>query len=187
MLDKVLTFLRDELNSYLKVKTGEEDKLVIANVVDKTGNIKPEELGLSLINIEEERVNRSTEFYKDNNGNLEKVNPEIRVNLYVLITANFDNNYDEALKFLGHVLTFFQGKQVFNHQNAPALDPAIEKLLVELQRMTFEQQNNLWGMFRAAYVPSVLYKVRVVPIFDETPLGPGTPITEIHSNVGHKS
>jgi len=35
MLEKVLYFLRNQVNQYLKLKTGSEDKLVLTRILDK--------------------------------------------------------------------------------------------------------------------------------------------------------
>jgi hypothetical protein len=44
------------------------------------------------------------------------------------------------------------------------LDPGIIKLIVELYTLNFEQQNHLWGFLGAKYMPSVMYKARLLSI-----------------------
>jgi hypothetical protein len=61
MLHSSLGFLTHELNEYLKLRTGtsdsDEDKIFLTNVATDEGvQIPDNSLGLSLINIEEERV-----------------------------------------------------------------------------------------------------------------------------------
>lgn len=173
MIENALIFLRNQINSYLKLRLGiTNDMAVIDNIVSQNGVLNASELCLSLINVEEEKIHKSQSPYKiADNGTVNLVNPEIKLNLYVLFTANFGtNNYGEALRFLSHVITFFQGRQVFHRQNAPALDEQIEKLIIELVTLSFEQQNHLWGFIGAKYIPSVLYKVRLLTVADEAAL-----------------
>ena len=65
------------------------------------------------------------------------------------------------------VLQFFQSYRVFDQDSAPGLSDKIEKLTVELLTLPFSEQNHLWGVLRAAYHPSLLYKLRMVVFSDE--------------------
>lgn len=57
---------------------------------------------------------------------------------------------------LSFIISFFQNKNVFNHQNSPELDEKIEKIIVDLYTLNLEQQNHLWGALGAKYMPSVV-------------------------------
>lgn len=173
MIEKTLLFLRDQINNYLKLKLDiTEEKAVINNTISQSGELNAAELCLSLVNVEEEKIHKTQSPYKiEDNGAVNLINPEIKLNLYILFTANFGtNNYGEALRFLSHIISFFQGRQVFTPQNAPTLDEHIEKLIIELVTLSFEQQNHLWGCIGAKYIPSVLYKVRLLSIMDDVTL-----------------
>ena len=63
MIDTALSFLSDELNEYLKIKSNDPDttRIILSNVAISSGagsgvGIPDNHLGMSLINIEEERV-----------------------------------------------------------------------------------------------------------------------------------
>ena len=183
MINEALTFLKNQVNDYLKVKTGEENKLTTSNIVAQNGESLITDLGLTLVRIEEEKIHKSQKFYQETGNRTTKyVNPEIRLNLYLLFTANFGKNYQEALKFLSHVVTFFQGKNLFDHQNSPTLHEKIEKLIAELYSMSFEQQNHLWGTLGAKYIPSVMYKVKMLAIQQGRALDEAMPIQIIDQN-----
>src|SRR5690606_12168274 len=178
MIHTCLSFLTNELNDYLKLRTGSPtvDRVYLTSVATEGGGvvIPNKSLGVSLINIEEDRV------YKDqkstiinNHGNVERLNPEIKLNLYVLISANFQNadaedstdDYVEGLKQLSWIISFFQAKNVFTPENSPKLadfDPNLTKLVVELYSYSFEQLYNFWSVVGAKYLPSVLYKIRIL-------------------------
>ena len=71
-------------------------------MVDETGKyaIKSETIGIALINIEEERVIKAQlSDYSSVNGQHLKREPELKLNLYVMIAANF-THYDVSLKYL---------------------------------------------------------------------------------------
>lgn len=183
MIDKALKFLTEELNSYLRNKNNVmENKVVLTNVATQEGNwaIPNSKLGLSLINIEEERIFKEQRAaYVNRNGESEQYNPEIKLNLYVLVTSNYtsgeinvDNiEYLEGLKQLSNVIAFFQQKNVFNTSNSPGLDPEIGKLVVELFSYSFEQLYNFWTVIGAKYLPSILYRVRLMKIQEQEILG----------------
>ena len=174
MIHHALDFLTNEINSYLKSKNGNNiDEVILTNVATQEGNwaIPSGKLGLSLINIEEERVfkEQRSSFVNDS-GQTEQYNPEIKLNLYVLVSANYtsgelvpDNTeYLEGLKQLSHVISFFQQKNVFTSMNSPSLDTSIGKLVVDLFSYSFEQLYNFWTVVGAKYLPSILYRVRLM-------------------------
>ncbi|NVO10595.1 MAG: DUF4255 domain-containing protein [Bacteroidales bacterium] len=177
MIDTTLNFLTQEINTFLKIKnnTPNEDKIVLSSIASESGLVIPNKsLGLSLINIEEERVFKEQRAaYLNENGKTQHYNPELRLNLYILITSNFQDkvkedptdDYREGLKQLSNVILFFQSKNVFTNENSPllaSLDPNIQKIIVELYSYSFEQLYNFWSVVGTKYLPSVLYKVRML-------------------------
>jgi len=100
----------------------------------------------------------------------------------MLFSAYFPNDYNEALKMLSLVIAYFQKMKQFTTANSPDLPPQLQNLSVELFTLGLEQQNHLWGALGAKYIPSVVYKMRLVPIVDDEITGTGDPITEISIN-----
>ena len=131
MINTALDFLTKEINNYLELQNGVAgDKIYLTNVADGTGTwaIKDNSLGLSLINIEEEKVFKEQRTaYLNDLGQAEHMNPELKLNLYVLVSANYTDfngdaqQYKEGLKQLSYVISLFQGKSVFTSENSPAL------------------------------------------------------------------
>lgn len=198
MIDKALEFLEKEVETYLDLVTGGvtpgEGFVVLSNVADQAGNwaIPSDRVGMSLINIEEERVFKDQEFlHRNNAGDIEQYNPEIKLNLYVLFCANYVNttgdytNYAEGLKQISNIINFFQGKYVFTPDNSPGMDPMLKKLIVELYSYTFEQQYNFWTVLGAKYLPSVLYRVRLLTYQEKRILNNNQPITTIDIEAGN--
>jgi hypothetical protein len=168
LIDRAIRFLHEEVQSDLTRRPGltANEPLFLCNMTKDDGNLAlpKEKVGLTLINIEEERTNKAQSFTQVmSDGRPSTVSPEIRLNLFILFAANF-SDYLTAIKYLSAVLGFFQSNTVFTPRTFPALDPEIERLVVELSSLSLEQQNHLWGYLGGKYLPSVLYKVRVVRI-----------------------
>jgi len=168
MLDKAMRFLQnrivtDQFNGEVP------EPVVIGSVFNEKGEllIGAGVIGLMISNIEEERIFKAQlQKQKRTDNDIEVANPEIKLNLYVLVAANPGANagsYDTALKRLSEVITYFQGTSFFDKTDYPDLDP-IEYLIVELYSLSFEQQNQLWASLGGKYMPSVIFKVRLVTI-----------------------
>jgi hypothetical protein len=200
MIDNALKFVAAEVNRYVVRKINPKDDpsitklVVLGNITkaqdnDNTPNPNNPVAGkavLSLVNIEEDRISKSPQNFVKVNDKVEYRNPKIFLNLYCLF-AVANSSYDTALQQLSLIIQFFQYKNVLNHQNSPAasepkLDPRIDKLVFDLHSLNFEQVNHLWGTLGGKYLPSVLYKVRLVTIEDDTPQMQADPILNLAIN-----
>jgi hypothetical protein len=187
MLDTALTFLKDELNTYLLTQTGADTfNVEISKLVDEAGKYPQEiqnKICASIINIEEDRIFKSQlpdHIYT--NGQNVVIEPALNLNLYVIFAANFQK-YNEALKYISYVLTYFQTHPVFTPVAYPSLDPRIEKLTTELQTLNFEQLNQIWAFIGGKQLPSVIYKVRMVTIQGMVVSDIQMPIMTINTNL----
>jgi hypothetical protein len=169
-----------ELNAYLNLRspTLDQNPLVAGSLFDLNGNLNPktkDKVVLAVVNVEEERVYRSLRTHdRRPDGTSALVKPEVRVNLFLLFVANLDK-YDEALKALSHVISFFQHRASFE----TAGNGARKRVAFELHSMTFEQQNHLWAALGAKYVPSVMYKAGFVEIEDRQVEGEVPPVIDL--------
>lgn len=187
MLDTALIFLKNELNTYLLTQTGLDSfNVEISKLVDEAGKYPQEiqnKICATIINIEEDRIFKSQvpdRIYT--NGQNIVLEPELKLNLYVLFAANFQK-YEEALKYISYVLTYFQTHPAFTSVEYPALDPRIEKLTAELQSLSYEQQNQIWAFIGGKQLPSVIYKIRMVSIQSLAPIAIQHPVMEINTNL----
>ncbi|RKH59555.1 DUF4255 domain-containing protein [Corallococcus aberystwythensis] len=172
MIDKALTLLNGQLNGFLngRFSVNGSERAALGPVPDLSNDTPPSHpLTLSLVRVEEERVMKTQVATRMRDGQVEDVQPDVKLNLFLLVTAH-GISYADALKFLSATVAFFQSRPFFDHANAPGLDEGIEKLLVELYSQSFEEQNQLWGSLSLRYLPSVLYRVRMLIIQDGTPL-----------------
>jgi hypothetical protein len=177
MIGDVLVFLRKHLDDTLRVELGVTpddptgDKVVfldgdkIEPITFKLGAVS--EL---LINVEEERVLRQPDLYArvGENGVPYRVQPDIRLILYVLFVARF-KQYELGWEHLSKIIEHFQTNRVFEPENAPDLPAGIEKLVVELVTLDFAGQNEVWNALRTTYHPSILYRIKLIAMRDRKP------------------
>ena len=170
MIDAALAHIAGQLNLALRRAQGgvQEDMVVLANPVDLQGRVADNvsnKLMLFLVNIE-----RETLAYRDSSrgagpGRDVVGSTPAHLNLSVMCAAHFEGaNYAESLKRIANAIAFFQGRPVFNHQNTPDLDPRINKLTLEIENLDTASLSHLWGVLGGRYLPSVLYKVRMVTV-----------------------
>jgi hypothetical protein len=120
--------------------------------------------------------------YTNVNGQHVVLEPELKLNLHVLFAANF-THYDQALKYISYVLTYFQAHPVFTSDQYPALAPDIGKLTVELLSLNYEQLNQIWAFIGGKQLPSVAYKVRMVTLQDAAQTKVQQPLTTIRTTI----
>jgi hypothetical protein len=179
MIHDVLLFLRKHLNAYLRTQAGGnledsgEDKVVFLDgeQMDPV-SFKLGAVSVLLINMQEDSTLRAPDLYSRvlPNGARQQVQPEIKMNLYVLFVARF-KQYEDALRYLSLIVHYFQSHRVLNHQNAPELSDDVEQLIIELNTLSFAEQNEVWSALRTTYHPSVLYRVKMVVFRDEETMG----------------
>lgn len=171
MIHEVFSFLKDQLGQYLRQHDVLQEDRVVFREKDKAElSFANNAVTLLLINIEEENTLRPDAPYLQTrkDGTRVSVNPEIRLNLYILFVARF-NDYGESLKYLSCIIRFFQSNRVFTHDTFPGLSENVDRLVMELVTLPFAAQNEIWNGLKAGYEPSALYKVKMVIFEDEEP------------------
>jgi len=121
---------------------------------------------ITLVNLEEEPALRNLPAVERVGAVLERREPPVHLNLYLLFSFEF-MTYEASLLHLSNAIGLFQSKRVFRADNASAGNPfpaGLEKLIFEMHNMSFEALNNLWGVMGGAYFPSVVYRMRMVRI-----------------------
>ena len=193
MIDKVLDFVRTQLNTYLQNKLSllpTEDAIILSNVsqLNETqpssgGNdVDPQNAFISLINIEEDRISKSPEnFVRALDGSITYKSPKIFLNLYLLFAVNL-SSYPESLKRLSYIIQFFQYQNVFTPLSSPSMPEGVDELILDLMTLSYQDLNNLWGILGSRYLPSVMYKMRLISINEDFVLGGAGLIQKITIN-----
>lgn len=168
MIDTALAHIATQLNqNFRRNFQVAEDLVVLSNLLELSGAQVPtvaNKLVLFLSSIE-----RDTTAYRANErgtplqtSSLSGPAP-VYLNLLVMFAANFSgSNYPEALKFLSSTIAYFQGTPVLDHHNTRDLDPRIERLVLNIENLSSSELHSLWSVHGGRYLPSVLYRVRMV-------------------------
>ncbi len=169
MIEHVVDYLVTELNDYFNLRLQIADRVVAGPLFNLDGAVNTptkDKVAVILVNLEEDRTYRSVEtLEKRPDGASEKIRPPVKANLYLLFVANL-NDYDEAMKSLALVVSFFQHRPAADYPAVSGLTELEGRMTFELHSMTFEQINHLWGAMGGKYMPSVLYKVGIVDLRD---------------------
>lgn len=172
-----LELIRDKLDEFFKNQDPQlEDWVILSNIVDPEGRVNDaarNKIVMCLAGIEHDTTvatwNRTTPAGSNQYG---VVTPPININLLVFFYANFyDKNYVEGLSLIAGVVSFFQQNPWFTHASLLGLDTSIDKVAMEMTNMDPTQTNYLVGMLGAKYLPSVLYKLRMIPFRADTVSG----------------
>ena len=172
-IQTTLELIRQRLNEFFRnANPPEEDWVILSNIVDHAGQLyEPtrDKVVMFLANIQYETAistyNRTTPIKGDQYA---VVAPPLYIDLFVLFLANFfDKNYREGLDMIARTISFFQQNPWFTHDNLPGLDPAIDKLSFEMTNLDVNGVNYLMGMVGTKYLPSVFYKVRMIPFVSD--------------------
>ena len=200
MIRTALEFIKKELDAYVVDRENDPANYSAGNVVDVKSIVLPngstnldnnKHITLMLVGIEEERREGKRPYIipADDNSFM-RLNPPVELDLYILAIAH-SSDYETALRDLSDVLAFFQANPVFDEQKFPALNASvtepdnkpwqlIERLSFRLNNFSFEQQNNLWAMLGGKYIPSAVYKMNMLTVFDRKSKEKMTPITELN-------
>ena len=166
MINLAVQLLAGQLNQYLRrtYNLG-EDVVVVSNLLEMDGSVAANvnnKLVVFLVNIEKDAV-PFRQVSSHDVGRREMQGAPYYFNLYLMMTANFTgNSYPEALKFLSSTISFFQKNYVIDHQTAPEMDSRIEKLILDIENLSIQDLSNLWGALGGKYLPSIMYRVRMV-------------------------
>jgi hypothetical protein len=176
-IDTTLELIRQKLNEFFSnTDPREEDWVILSNVVDHEGqNYEPakDKVVMFLANIQHETTistyNRTVPVKGDQ---YVIVAPPLYIDLFVVFFANFyDKNYREGLAMISRTISFFQQYPWFTHDNLPGLDPVIDKLTLEMTNLDVTGINYLMGLMGTKYLPSVFYKLRMIPFSSEAMQG----------------
>ena len=173
MIAKALTFVRDMLNQELKISFGmHDDKVVVSSLINPDGSIAPHaenRIVLSVINLEHETTVKSMQTFTVKAGNdYVKKAPPVYLNMYLLIAANYDSsNYLEANKMLSRVISVFQAHTHFNRDSNPTMQSPLQRLTFEIYNLPIDELSHIWSGIGAKYVPSIIYKVRMLTLQED--------------------
>jgi len=176
MIYASLNHLVNGLNQHLRRVHGMgEDMAVLSPLVgiDGAPAARAEgRLSLSLVNVERETAAHQRKDGVTSLGSVRGTSaPPLHLNLHVLLAANpGGGNYGDFLRHLSSGIGFFQRHPLFDRGNSPDMDPRLEQLVLEPENLRISELSNLWGILGGKYLPSMLYKVRMVTFASDDPM-----------------
>jgi hypothetical protein len=179
MIDLAIQHVTSQLNQYLKRAFDLSEDIVVASaILEQDGSAVPQisnKIVSFVINIEKDDSCGSGMGQGWGDRSILSSRP-VSLNIYLVFAANFSGgNYMEALKFLSCTIGFFQRRPVFDHQNSPEMDRKIEKLVLDIENINLKDLSSLWGAISGKYLPSIIYKMRMVT-FDSGDIIVQTPL-----------
>ncbi|MEL6863527.1 MAG: DUF4255 domain-containing protein [Bacteroidota bacterium] len=174
MIGHSLNFIAQELNKHicntLKIHPSNQ-KVLLSSIIDPDGNMAVKEsnvLLIKLINIEPDPIangSQPTVHYPRGSDFVESA--PLYLNLQFLLAAYFKpEQIKTGLDMLTVGIAFLQGKSLWNSQNTPELPEGLERLVFEMGTLDLHQLNHVWGAIGAKYMPSVIYKMKMLVIDD---------------------
>jgi hypothetical protein len=170
MIDKVLAFITGYINQEIKMSFGlAENKVIASSLINPDGSVTEHienKIIISVINLEHETTTKYMgNFVVNADNQYGKVAPPVYLNIYLLFSANYmAANYMESLKMLSAVIGILQAVPYFERSDFPDMDPSIDKLAFEIFNVPINELSHIWSGIGAKYVPSIIYKVRLIAI-----------------------
>jgi hypothetical protein len=170
VIDRAISLVAQRLNQHLRGRFGVADDLVaVTALTDAEG--KPavaarNRLVVFVTGITHDAMARGPAGRAIGlGGRIAVGHAPVHLNVSLMLASNFDpDNYLESLKILSHAVQFFQANPVFDRLNAPEMDHSLRQLTLEIQNLETDASSQLWGTLGGRYLPSVLYRMRTIPI-----------------------
>jgi hypothetical protein len=186
MIGNTLNFIASQLNNVVCQRlqlNPSNPKVILSNIVDHNGTINVKDknvLLLKLINIEQEPIANNSVSITREAVNFEMKSPPLYINLQLVLAAYYNpEQVQSGLDTLTIGLSFIHGKPSWNAQNTPGLPSGIKRLVFEMETLDFHQLNQVWGAIGTNYMPSVMYKIRMLTIDDGAIQGLVEPVKEV--------
>lgn len=144
-----------------------EDKAIVSNIAGVQSGSDPEFsdkllLTLAHLNVEYALFNQHGKV--SNGEQFNRVPSPLTFNADLLFSAS-SNNYEESLKLLSDTIAFFQANHFYDATNSSGLPQGVQKLSLSVLDLDYHESSQLWSRLGAKYVPSILYRMRLV-VFD---------------------
>lgn len=169
MFAAAIGHLRAQLNEHLTRFDGStEDVVILSNVQQTDGSVEPEvenKLAMFVTNFQRDALPVGKRNAQTSMARLTEKRPPVHFNIYMMIAAcHSGKRYAQGLKLLSAAVAFFQSTPVFDHHTSPGLDPGIDRLILDIENLDTQSLGTLWGVLGGTYLPSVLYRLRLVTV-----------------------
>jgi hypothetical protein len=177
LIQSTLELMRDRLDAAFQIADPRSEAWVaLTNPVDPDGRVSESarnKIVMALVGLQSDKTISTAPGPMPVAGDRFAIMaPPLNVNAFVLFVANFsDSNYPTGLGMLSRTIGFFQQNPVFTHDRLPGLAREIDKITLDFVSLDLTQTNHLMGMLGLKYLPSVLYKLRMLPFVSDAVAG----------------
>lgn len=173
LIRSTLEAIQKRLNSYLSnIENRPDDWVTLTSLVGHDGSVNENaknKVVMSVYSITNETTISTYAATQPGVNQYYTVNPPIYIDLYLILLANFtENQYATGLGAISRVISFFQQSPALTHANCPDLPPQTEKITLEFVNINPVEINYIMGMLGTKYLPSVFYKLRMLPFNGDT-------------------
>lgn len=183
MIDELLEELQVKVNTYLnQLNGGPVSQTIVVDDISRhekhTEGVDQDlenRIVITLANIEEETILKNNYPVRQEGATFVNEKSALYLNICLLFSAHF-TNYSEGLKQLSRVIQFFQ----FNRSITFFFTEPCE-VRFNLHNIGFENLNNLWTVMGGRYLPSVIFKARILH-FQASPPISGPAIVDIQES-----
>lgn len=177
MIFNILNKVKSILNENIKLELNISEDIVKIQSIDS--GLTERQISLSIINIERDTsggIAFNTKNISDRHRT--KGNPIWHINLYILIAAIFPKNqYAESIKVIYEILKTVQSNYVIS------LDQKGLQYTMEPVNISLQELSNLWSVSGGSYYPSIVCKIKSIPIDGENVIRVDTDINEKMVNI----
>ncbi|MGO4711428.1 DUF4255 domain-containing protein [Bradyrhizobium sp. 2TAF24] len=173
ILQSTLDLLRARLDAAFQVSDPRaEDWVMLTNPVELDGRISEHarnKVIMSLVGLQSEPTAAPSPGFSPATGDrFARVAAPLHLNAFVLFLANFtEGNYATGLGMLSRTISFFQQSPVFTPDRLPGLPREVDRIVLDFVNLDLMQTNYLMGMLGLKYLPSALYRLRMLTFAGE--------------------
>lgn len=173
MIDRALGFVVESLNGFLEDRHISDEPIAELSGLTTMEGDPPKDINnkivVTLLNVERESAAVSSApmpLRQSAEGGYVRTPQDLALNIYIMVSASFDDRYRDGLRVLSGALGFFQSNPVITSSTHPNLPKGIRQLAFKMVNLDLQTLGHVWGVLGGRYMPSALYKVRLVTIDD---------------------
>jgi hypothetical protein len=197
MIFEIFQILSEDVNRYFRDVGLNDSEVILDNIafVDGTSEVAEamrDKVVMTLVNFQEEAALKNFPNHSMGDNQTIYRNPIVNIHVFALFSAN-RTLYAHALRDVATIMAFFQSKRLFSQANTlydreissmAAVGPF--RFTVDLFSPSFEEVNFIWGTLGGRQLPSVLYKICLLPIQADKVSGTGPLIETVENTLKHR-
>lgn len=168
MIQEALKAVVGDLNAALRLRRGDSrDRVVLTSLASPGGrgggsaDEVEDKICCVLTQITEEKNIASMAAPRQGPEAAPRLTPPISLNLQVLFAAQY-MRYEVGLEMISQVIAHLHAKPLFTPANTPGMHHGLDRLTLEMLKLSLAEQSYLWGMLGASHSPSALYSMRML-------------------------